>query len=105
MTERHNNVVEMIAKALLTRRSEIIIKRNSTIKLHGRAAILPERSSHLKPDLWFEQGNTLYIVEVTIPYANITNVNRQQSELDSSDEPQPQETLQKKTPAIRRKQM
>ena len=69
MTLRHNSVQNVVLKEIRNK-FKVPVKNNSTVRIGNRQ--LPQRSSTLKPDLWFEYNNEIQIVEFTVPYGDMT---------------------------------
>jgi hypothetical protein len=69
MTDRHNMICNILVEAVLKHFQSPTIKQNSRIKPIGKRVELPEDSKILKPDIWFEKDDVIYIIEVTVPYA------------------------------------
>jgi hypothetical protein len=81
MTERHDNICELLCRAITQRRGVRAISRNVPVQLFARNKALPDRSKKLRPDIWFEDGDRLILVEVTVPYGNV-----REEDLDYSDD-------------------
>ena len=71
-SKRHDEVVKIIRDFLNSKR--IITHANQVVRNRDYERLNGETST-LKPDLWWWVNNTLSIVEFTIPYGSISNVN------------------------------
>jgi len=84
-TERHNLIegilVEEIRKT--QQQNKPIIFRNSTIRVNGEK--LDGEESRLKPDIWYIKDNKLFIIEITIPYGQYTEDNRNTLEIRTEE--------------------
>ena len=69
MKRRHNAVSDIIRDAITKHSRNTRIHEDSTIRGTDNRRLTGE-TADLKPDLWFRRGHTLYLVEITIPYAN-----------------------------------
>jgi hypothetical protein len=85
MTERHNNICELLCREITQRRGVKAISRNVPVQLFARNATLPDRSKKLRPDIWFEEGDRLILVEVTVPYGNVREEDLENSDDENSD--------------------
>ena len=66
---RHNTICDIIRETLQKKLHVRRIHEDSTLRGLEQQR-LPGETGALKPDLWFRHNDTLYIIEVTIPYAN-----------------------------------
>lgn len=75
-TERHNYIVEELAAAITKQNKDAILHRSTAIL--KEADILHEEDKQIarrKPDIWFEHNDKFHIIEVTVPYDQISDHN------------------------------
>ena len=71
-TYRHNNIQNIIRKEI-ENRFKVPVLSNSTVRYNNQT--LQGSSSNLKPDLWYILNGTMHIVEFTIPYGEMKEIN------------------------------
>ena len=73
-TKRHDEVVKILREFL--HKKKLITHANMTVRNRDNERLTGDTSS-LKPDLWWWVDNSLSIVEFTIPYGSMSDVNNQ----------------------------
>ena len=71
---RHDSIVDIVAEAVRrqTGTGTRALHFDCTVKGPEGEDLTDEETRRLKPDIWFYQGRTLKVIEVTVPYGQMT---------------------------------
>ena len=74
---RHDGIVSILAEAVRRHagRATRALHFDSTVKGPNGEALEDEETRRLKPDIWYYEGATLKVIEVTVPYGQLTDRN------------------------------